>query len=164
MQLNPQRVLDIGVGFGKYGVLCREYLDLWDGRFDYSFKRVIDGVEVFNDYITPIHTYVYNHIYKDDVFKIVNQLTGYDLILIIGTLEHFDKVQGIHLLYSLLETNKGILISTPKVWQAQKEGFGNPYEEHKCAWFANEFKAIGNTEFIDDINSLICYLTKAITS
>ena len=27
---NPQSVLAIGTGFGKYGLLCREYLELWD--------------------------------------------------------------------------------------------------------------------------------------
>jgi hypothetical protein len=44
--LNPDSVMDIGAGFGKYGVLCREYLELWDGRQDYSnFKRRIDGVD-----------------------------------------------------------------------------------------------------------------------
>ena len=33
---NPSSVLDIGTGFGKYGLLCREYLELWDGRENYS--------------------------------------------------------------------------------------------------------------------------------
>ena len=40
--LKPFSVLDIGSGFGKYGVLCREYLELWDGRQEYKFLRRID--------------------------------------------------------------------------------------------------------------------------
>ena len=33
---DPMSMLDIGVGFGKYGVLAREYLELRDGREAYS--------------------------------------------------------------------------------------------------------------------------------
>ena len=66
--LNPKSVLDVGVGFGKYGVLCREYLELWDGRGEYSqFLRRIDGVEVFANYITPLHKYVYDKVYTQDI-------------------------------------------------------------------------------------------------
>ena len=39
ISLNPKSVLDIGSGFGKFGVLCREYLELWDGRQKYDFKK-----------------------------------------------------------------------------------------------------------------------------
>ena len=46
INLNPQSVLDVGVGFGKYGFLCREYLELWDGREEYKkFLRRVDGIQ-----------------------------------------------------------------------------------------------------------------------
>ena len=32
--LQPRSVLDIGCGFGKYGVLLREYLDIWHERLE----------------------------------------------------------------------------------------------------------------------------------
>ena len=66
MDINPHSVLDIGPGFGKYGVLCREFLEIWDGRYEYKFKRRIDCVEVFPDYITDLHRYIYNSIYTAD--------------------------------------------------------------------------------------------------
>jgi hypothetical protein len=31
-RLQPQSILDVGMGFGKWGVLAREYLDVWGGR------------------------------------------------------------------------------------------------------------------------------------
>jgi hypothetical protein len=31
LKTRPRSVIDVGVGFGKYGVLCREYLEFWDG-------------------------------------------------------------------------------------------------------------------------------------
>ena len=53
--LKPNSILDIGAGFGKYGLLCREYLELWDGRQIYSqFLRRIDAVEVFKNYVNPL--------------------------------------------------------------------------------------------------------------
>ena len=42
--LKPFSVLDVGTSFGKYGVLCRKYLELWDGRTEYEFIRRVDGV------------------------------------------------------------------------------------------------------------------------
>ncbi len=50
----PKSVLDIGVGFGKYGVLAREYLELWDEGKKYNDREIrIDGIEAFEKYITP---------------------------------------------------------------------------------------------------------------
>jgi hypothetical protein len=55
-ELDPYSILDIGTGFGKYGVFCREYLELWDGRQNYhEFLRKIDDVEAHGKYITPLH-------------------------------------------------------------------------------------------------------------
>ncbi|HII30270.1 TPA: glycosyltransferase family 1 protein, partial [Candidatus Woesearchaeota archaeon] len=67
VKLNPSSILDVGVGFGKYGVLCREYLELGDGREEYDkFLRRIDGIEAFKNYITPLHRFIYDHIYIGD--------------------------------------------------------------------------------------------------
>ena len=56
---NPQSVLDVGCGFGKYGVLAREYLELWDGRQRYGdWTRRIDAIEAFESLhhaAAPVH-------------------------------------------------------------------------------------------------------------
>ena len=47
---DPKSLLDIGVGFGKYGFLAREFLELWDGREEIgNWTRRIDGIEIFTD-------------------------------------------------------------------------------------------------------------------
>jgi hypothetical protein len=75
VNLNPASLLDIGIGFGKYGALCREYLELWDGRQNYSqFLRRINGVEAFENYVTPLHNFVYNHVYVKDILQIIGGL------------------------------------------------------------------------------------------
>ena len=69
---NPKSILDVGVGFGKYGFLSREYLELWDGRGQYKdWRRRIDGIEAFKEYLTPIHDFVYNHVYVGNVLDIL---------------------------------------------------------------------------------------------
>ena len=56
MTVRPKSVLDVGVGFGKYGVLLREYLELWDGREQYDdWVCRIDGVEAYHDYTSPLY-------------------------------------------------------------------------------------------------------------
>ena len=165
LALQPQSVLDIGSGFGKYGLLCREYLDLWDGRQKYEFVKQIDGVEVFSKYITPIHKFVYNNIYNDDIIKLVYKLDfKYDLVLLIDVLEHIEKNEGRSLLKILVNKNKGILIGTPKNPSQQKDVFDNIYETHQSKWLKEDFETIGECFFIPDCLSFIVYITRDKTS
>lgn len=159
--LKPASILDIGVGFGKYGVLCREYLELWDGRGNYSeFLRRIDGVEAFKDYITPLHKFVYNRLYDEDAINIIDKIDiAYDLVLLIDVLEHFNKEQGNSLLSKVIRNNKGAIISTPKKVSDQKEAFNNKYEIHKSQWTKDELSAHGESFFLSDPVSHIVYLS-----
>jgi hypothetical protein len=158
--LNPGSVLDIGSGFGKYGLLCREYLELWDGRQKYQeFLRRIDGVEVFGKYITPVHQFVYNNIYSEDITTLVDRLDfRYDLVLLIDVFEHFDKPTGESLLRKLLQKNNSVLISTPKNPSAQKDAFENKYEIHKAKWTKHELADCRHTFFIRDRTHRIAYI------
>jgi hypothetical protein len=159
--LKPFSVLDVGSGFGKYGVLCREYLELWDGRHEYKFLRRIDGVEVFEKYITPLHKFIYNNIYRENIIDLVKKLDySYDLVLLIDVLEHFSKEEGIWLLNNLLSKNKGILIGTPKNPSNQKDVFENVFETHKSLWKKRELISFGKYYFIPDNISSIIYITK----
>jgi hypothetical protein len=160
IHINPMSVLDIGTGFGKYGVLCREYLELWDGRKNYSqFLRRIDGVEVFGDYITPLHKFVYNNIYINDIVQVLDKIESrYDLVLLIDVLEHFEKHQGEFLLHKILHNNDGVLISTPKKPSSQKDAFGNVYETHRSKWTKGDLSSLVPSLFINDRVSHIAYL------
>jgi 2-polyprenyl-3-methyl-5-hydroxy-6-metoxy-1,4-benzoquinol methylase len=160
MQLNPQSILDIGAGFGKYGVLCREYLEYWGTDAALNWKRKIDAVEVFPAYITPLHRYIYNNIYQQNVLDIIHRLKDYDLVLFIDVLEHFTKIDGEYLIKMLVLNNKSLLISTPKQWNKQDDVFGNEYERHKTLWTEDEFRVFGTTGFIEDDRSIICHIQK----
>ena len=161
LQLNPQSILDVGCGAGKYGMLCREYLEFWDGRNEYTFRRRIDAIEAFSEYITPLHSFVYNNIYVDDVLCISARLKGYDLVLLIDVLEQLPKEEGRDLLTLLILNNENLLISTPKEWVTQSDIFGNGYERHKTIWTEKEFEDIGGWfNFIPDERSIICHIQR----
>jgi SAM-dependent methyltransferase len=162
INLKPNSILDIGAGFGKYGVLCREYLELWDGREMYDeFTRRIDAVEAFEEYITPVHKFVYNKVYVEDVFNIIDNLElNYDLVLLIDVLEHFDKEKGALLVRKILTGNGGIIISTPKKFINQINAFANEYEMHRSQWEQAELSLFGSSLFLKDDVSHICYVGK----
>ena len=162
--LKPNSVLDIGAGFGKYGILCREYLELWDGRQVYDkFTRRIDAIEAFEEYITPVHKFVYNHVYVNDVLTIIDQLDfSYDLVLLIDVLEHFDKDKGALLIKKILARNGGVIISTPKRVSNQIDAFGNEYEIHRSQWTQKELSLFDASLFLKDDVSFICYVGKDV--
>jgi len=157
---NPKSILDIGVGFGKYGFLSREFLELWDGRQQYKNWQVrIDGIEVFKEYLTPVHNFIYDHIYEGNAIDILPTLeTKYDLILLIDVLEHFDFEEGSTILSECQKHGRNILISTPKDIGTQKDSFGNVYETHKFQWKSQHFDKFVDKFYVPNDISLICLL------
>ena len=140
----PGSVLDIGIGFGKYGFLCREYLELWDGREVYhEWKRRIDGIEVFKDYITPLQDMIYDRIYVGNALDVLPNLTfTYDLILLIDVLEHFIEDEGYRLLHECRSKGRKILVSTPKNIRTQGAAFGNDHETHRFQWQPDKLESL----------------------
>lgn len=137
----PRTILDIGVGFGKYGLLIRDILEISFERYNkQQWMCQIDGVEAFEGYKNPIHEYVYNRVYYNDIRDIIHQLPNYDVILLIDVIEHFEKEEGYKLINELLKhTNKSLIISTPLYPGKQEEYNGNYYEKHKSRWHIMDF-------------------------
>ena len=71
MQLQPRSILEIGTGFGKYGFLFREYLDIWAAAADPSrllpenWQVRIDGIECFPAYISELQHRIYDRIISE---------------------------------------------------------------------------------------------------
>ena len=145
LRLNPSSILDIGIGFGKYGFLAREYLEIWGENAEYGkFNRRIDGIEPFEEYVTPCHRYIYNNIYTIGALEFAKEQNfQYDLVLLIDVLEHLDKNDGSQLLELLLKKNKNVLISTPKKFYPQDAVYKNPYEIHRSLWNKKDLLKFG---------------------
>ena len=159
IHLNPGSVLDIGAGFGKYGFLCREYLDCSHDHSYGTFSRRIEAIEIFEQYLTPVHQFVYDRVLVGDALKLIPTLgTKYDLTLMIDVLEHFTKSDGQRLLDSTLAKSKSLLVSVPRDIGNQSEVFGNQYEAHRAEWTGKELLTLAPSFRVRDKVSHIVFL------
>src|SRR5690554_6183829 len=102
--INPKKLLDIGVGHGKYGFLAREYLDISDNSKPYSTRTVqIDGIEAFPEYITDLQRLIYDTIHIGNALDVIDKVDNYDLILMMDVFEHFTYEDGMALLNKCLK-------------------------------------------------------------
>ncbi len=166
-QLRPRSVLDVGIGFGKYGCLFREYLDVWemDGLEDYDRERwrvVIDGVEATPEYITPLHDYVYDTIHIGDITKIIDGLGSYDVIIMGDVIEHFPKPIGEALVDKLYaHASRCLLLTFPPDCYETHDVLNNPYECHRSSWDRQDFRRFPNVEYkVFERRSALAALTK----
>jgi len=125
--LKPRRVLDVGAGYGKYGLLAREYGE----------AERVDAVDA-NAPRFP----VYDHVYLGDIRRLDAVLpegeTPYDLALFIDVIEHLEKDEGWRVLDDLTRRAKLVLVTTPFGFRPQ-EIPGMPYETHRSGWYPWEF-------------------------
>jgi len=145
-QLRPRSILDIGVGFGKWGHLFREYTDINEAERDPArYPRTgwqvrIDGIEGYAPYVTEMHRYIYNDLHIGDAVQILPTLGTYDLVFLGDVIEHFEKKDGKVLLDRSLEhAIKAVIVSTPKFETEQEDLCGNELERHRSLWSAADF-------------------------
>jgi 2-polyprenyl-3-methyl-5-hydroxy-6-metoxy-1,4-benzoquinol methylase len=156
MLIAPKKVLDIGAGFGKYGLLLREYLELWgmtveesidtvSPKFDKeNWKVTIHALEIHECYIKDYHRYFYDKIIIGDVRDLIDQLdSDYDLVLICDVIEHIDKEAGKTVLINLQRKSNSIILTSPIGYTKQKAYFGNQNERHVCGWTQEELEELG---------------------
>lgn len=172
--LAPKSVLDIGAGYGKYGVLFREYLELrlrqgHESGAETNLTRgnrlvCIDAVEGFADYVGDLHRLVYDNVYIENILDFVKREWEYDIIFMGDVLEHMEKHLGVNLLSALLLRAKmGVLIIVPMNAKAQPAQFGNELEAHRSKWSTHDFR--GTAPFIHAGRKgghLVAFLTKQI--
>ena len=148
--------LDVGIGFGKWGFLLREYLDVWHGRIKKEdWTATIHGVEAFPGYVSNIQKSFYDRIYEMPIESVldVGWLDNYDIVLMAEVLEHLDQKTGEKVLKGLWGHSKYLIVTTPTYESGQGEMFGNPYEAHKSLWSAeqiHEILGVGQYKIIQD--------------
>jgi len=146
-QLKPKSILDVGVGFGKWGHLFREYTDIREAEKDPSrYERKnwqvrIDGIEGHAAYLTEMHRYLYNEIHLGDACELITQLPRYDLIFMGDIIEHQEKKAGLQLLENAVaQANKAVIVSTPRYETGQGDLCGNELERHRSLWGPRDFR------------------------
>lgn len=134
--LSPARILDLGLGTGKWGFLLREQLEFALNRVDRADWCVtIDGVEGYARYIGDHQRLIYDDIYIEDVLTFLRTYPGprYDVVLALDLIEHFEPDDGVEMVSRALDVARYAVIATPKGYYAQ-EGHENVLELHKSWW------------------------------
>jgi len=146
-QIKPRSILDVGIGFGKWGHLFREYTDILEAERDPKryqrehWQVKIDGIEGHADYLTDMHRYLYHQIHIGDACQIIKALPPYDLIFMGDVIEHLEKPAGVQLLLDAAKIcHKAVIVSTPRYETAQTDLCGNELERHRSLWSLNDFR------------------------
>lgn len=138
-EVKPKTILDVGVGRGKYGHLVREY-----------FPSIqIDGMEVFEEYITAAHRQHYRNIHIGDAVGGVwkKNIFKYDLILLIDVIEHWPKPEAKCWIEYVVSLGAKVLISTPHTDIPQGAVNGNEWEAHVSHWNIRDFTSFNYKEY-----------------
>jgi hypothetical protein len=145
-QLKPESILDVGIGFGKWGHLFREYTDINEAerdpaRYERRNWRVrIDGIEGYAGYVTEMHRFLYNNIHIGGALELIEALPGYDVIFMGDVIEHFTKADGLAFLRkAAAKAAKAVIITTPKEEIEQEDLCGNELERHRSSWTHEDF-------------------------
>jgi hypothetical protein len=146
-QLTPKSILDVGVGFGKWGHLFREYTDIRQAeknpsRYERKNWQVkIDGIEGHAAYVTEMHRYLYSEIHLGDAGELIKKLPRYDLIFMGDVIEHLEKKAGFQLLQdAVARANKAVIVTTPRYETGQADLCGNQLERHRSLWTLRDFR------------------------
>jgi len=149
-QIRPTSILDVGVGFGKWGFLFREYTDIIASERDptrypkFGWKVRIEGIEAFKGYLHKGHSFVYDKIHIGDAKEIVNNIGRFDVIFLGDIIEHFRLNEGKELVRSAIKKcNKCVILTTPRYDTGQSVLCNNPLEQHLSLWRQRDFRELG---------------------
>lgn len=163
-EIQPKKVLDVGAGMGKYGLLIREqYLSdkAERGEIEPVDDIVIDAIEDTKYFLGDrIHS-IYNSVFEKDIFqcKEIFENGKYDLILLIDTIEHWEKEKALDLLKEMVEYST-IVISTPKRIGKYKEHFYGDPRYHITQWSEADFISDFKVQIIPNSLSHIIIISK----
>ena len=140
----PRRIVDVGPGWGKYGLMIREY-----------FPKVqqLDCVEVEQGR-KPIQDLIYDEVVISDARVLPSEFwEQYQVAMLIDMIEHMSLEDGHELLWTIQRAKCSVVVSTPKVFVEQEDP-DNPYEKHISLWSWEEFAphlVAGDESTIDSI-------------
>ncbi len=166
-KLKPRRTIDIGIGCGKYGFLIREFMEVqMDGLARFSTAStpepdrqgvVVDGVEVFEDYLTPLHALIYNNIMIGDALEVMPGLPQetYDLAFASDVLEHFNEEGCMRFLAECRRIATAVVVVVPNGVLEQGAYHGNEWETHRSTWLRRDLRRVGAACVIASDNFLI---------
>lgn len=154
-QLRPSSILDVGVGFGKWGYLFREFTDIVQSEHDSTryikpgWKIRIEGIEGFKEYLHPGHEFIYDRVHIGMVQEVLPRLGTYDVIFFGDIIEHLTLEEGQAVLrQALSRARKAVIVTTPRYDTGQDSLCGNMLEIHRSLWNNEDFAAVGKCKVV----------------
>jgi SAM-dependent methyltransferase len=141
----PSAVLDAGIGFGLWGALLRQYLDVWSGRIHpEQWTTRIDGIEIDEKRVQPHARLLYTEIVIGDIRDVVPVRASeqpYDVILFGDVIEHLPKDDGQALLRTAARLARQlVVVRIPLGAGWRREGREEP-DHHRSQWYPDDFAA-----------------------
>jgi len=138
--LKPHSILDVGIGWGLFGVIFRAFTDVRKSKlFPENWSTKIDGIEIFEPYKNKAWEF-YNNVYIGNALEVIEPLEKYDFVYCGDMIEHLTKEDGYKLIDKMLQhTNKWVHIATPMPAREQGEILGNLSETHLSSWTEEGF-------------------------
>lgn len=147
VRYHPKSVLDLGVGFGFYGVAVRNFLDVGVR----PYKTWLAGIEGYERYRNPCWE-LYDKVKVGRIQDVEFQTLlppakkRWACILMSDVLEHFDTEEGVRQIERAKASlaRRGILIvSTPGKFDAQGAAHGNELERHRSLFVSKDLEPLG---------------------
>lgn len=158
--VNPRKVLDVGAGFGKYGLLIREqYLSIKSQRGDLLpvDDIYISAIEDNGYFLKPDRLWtIYNNVFVkplDNEFHTALRM-HYDLVLLIDVIEHWTPLEASIRIKALLEHADNVLISTPKEVAMYKDHFYGDSRHHITQFDKDFLPSLGIINYREYANHL----------
>jgi hypothetical protein len=141
IDLSPRSIIDIGPGWGKYGLMAREYL---------PNLAKLDAVEV-KEGARPTQTSIYDTVIWADVRTLNRNTWGaYNMAFLIDVIEHMEQSEGHRLLRDIVSAGTIVVVATPKLFIEQHDD-DNPYETHLSLWGWEDF---GRYRLVRDVSTI----------
>ena len=164
---------------GLWGFLIRHYFDSDNFGRHFSNKDTwrikITGMEVYENYHTPVHDYCYDDILWGDATTTIDYIPHqdcspkFDTVIFSCTIEHMEKevaYQFIQRLKKYMHHGGSLIIATYNGFAPKGEYDGNNGDAHKSGWLLNDFDRILEMGFemvmneVDEFNHLIVILKR----
>jgi len=160
IKTKPETVLDVGIGYGKYGFLIRDFIEVHKDRvYPEQWQIKIDGIEIWEPFIKRLFwlKIFYDDLYFGDAYDLIDDMENYDLIILGDVIEHMDKKRGQILLEKCIKKAKKCCILSIPIgnWLHNKIVADNPYEEHKSIWYSKELIKLGEKELGHKIKTYV---------
>lgn len=154
--------LEIGIGWGMYGMLMRNFFDAWFGRFGpEQYAMTIDAIDGSAIEHAPFVEQVYDNIMVGDALDILPSISAnsYDVVYAVEVLEHIPKERGVFFLNEMKRiARRGVVVTTPHpdCWESQEDLHGNEFERHLSVWRPDELESM-NFVIMNNRPSYVAY-------